>query len=71
MAVGMSEQTEPEDQATPRRPLIKRRWAIVTKAGGGAAVLAVAGALALSDPVDQSDSAQDSGGADSHISAEA
>ena len=66
----MSEQTEPEDQAQPRPALIKRRWAIVSKAGGGAAVLAVAGALALSDPVDQSDSSQDSGGADSHIAAE-
>ena len=67
----MNDQSEePERAPTPRKPLIKRRWAIVSKTGGGAAVLAVAGALALSDPVDQSDSGQDSGGADSHISAE-
>jgi hypothetical protein len=65
------ESEEQEQAPTPRKALVKRRWAIVSKAGGGAAVLAVAGALALSDPVDQSDSGPDSGGPDSHISAEA
>ena len=42
--------------------MIKRRWAIVSKAGGGAAVLAIAGALALGDPNDQTDFGQDAGG---------
>ena len=44
--------------------MIKRRWAIVSKAGGGAAVLAIAGALALGDPNDQTDFGQDAGGAE-------
>lgn len=51
----------PEPPEPPRRPgaVIKRRWAIVSKAGGGAAVLAIAGALALGDPNDQTDYGQD------------
>lgn len=32
------------------RPRIKRRWAILGKAGGGVAVIAVAGALAAGAP---------------------
>ena len=53
------------------RPLVKRRWAIVSKAGGGAAVLAIAGALALSDPNDQTDyGADQAGGTGSQISSE-
>ena len=44
------------------RPVIKRRWAIVSKAGGGAAVLAIAGTLALSDPNDQTDYGADQAG---------
>jgi hypothetical protein len=61
---------EPEPPA-PGRPLIKRRWAIVSKAGGGAAVLAIAGALALSDPNDQTDPGADqAGGTSSQISSE-
>jgi hypothetical protein len=65
---------ESRDNAEPPakgRPVIKRRWAIVTKAGGGAAVLAVAGALALSDPNDQTDyGADQTGGSSAQISAE-
>jgi hypothetical protein len=65
---------EPGD--TPRPPkencaVIKRRWAIVSKAGGGAAVLAIAGTLALSDPNDQTDYAADqAGGSGSQVSSE-
>jgi hypothetical protein len=55
----------------PRAAVVKRRWAIVSRAGGGAALLAVAGALALSDPSDQTDPGQDSAGGDVEISAEA
>ena len=58
--------TEPE----PQRAVIKRRWAIVRKAGGGAAVLAVAGAIALGDPNDNTDYGQDGAGGNSQISAE-
>jgi hypothetical protein len=58
---------EPE----PRRaPLIKRRWAIVSKAGGGAAVLAIAGALALGDPSDQTDGQEPGPGPSAQISSE-
>ncbi len=53
-----------------KRPMIKRRWAIVSKAGGGAAVLAIAGALALGDPNDQTDFGQDAGGPSSQLSSE-
>ena len=47
------------EAGTPRadphlRPApIKRRWAIVARAGGGAAVMAIAGALAAGTPADQ------------------
>jgi len=52
-------------------PVIKRRWAIVSKAGGGAAVLAIAGTLALSDPNDQTDyGADQAGGSSAQISSE-
>ena len=70
---GMSEADEeqPEATSTSGRPVIKRRWAIVRKAGGGAALLAVAGTIALADPTEQSDPGQGSGGGDSQISAEA
>ena len=56
-------------QPSPK-PLIKRRWAIVGRAGSGAALLAVAGTLALSDPNDQTDPGADSAGGDVQISAE-
>ena len=60
-----------QEQADPPRPaVIKRRWAIVRKAGGGAAVLAIAGAIALGDPNDTYDYGQDGGGADTQIAAE-
>ena len=60
-----------DDEAQPPAPipLIKRRWAIVSRAGGGAALLAVAGTLALSDPSERSDPGQDPGG-DVEISVE-
>ncbi len=63
---------EDDQQAVepPRRALIKRRWAIVRKAGGGAAVLAVAGAIALGDPNDTTDHGQDGVGGGSQIEAE-
>ena len=66
----MDEPNPNEPEPKPGRPLIKRRWAIVSRAGGGAALLAVAGTLALSDPSDQSDPGQDSAGGDVEISAE-
>ncbi len=59
-----------EPLSPPVKPLIKRRWAILGRAGGGVAVIAVAGALALSDPTEGSDSG-DPGGDDTEISAEA
>jgi hypothetical protein len=69
---GMNDQSEDSDQPPPAgRAVVKRRWAIVSKAGGGAAVLAIAGAIALGDPADQSDHSQDPQGGSSHISAEA
>ena len=65
---------EPGDTPQPpktNRPLVKRRWAIVSKAGGGAAGLAIAGTLALSDPNDQTDyGADQAGGPSSQISSE-
>jgi hypothetical protein len=66
----MDEET-PNREKTPERAVIKRRWAIVRKAGGGAAVLAIAGAIALGDPTNQDGSAQDPVSADTEISAEA
>jgi hypothetical protein len=68
----MNDQSEPEQRATgDERAVVKRRWAIVRRAGGGAAVLAVASAIALGDPADQFDPAQEPAGGDSQISAEA
>jgi hypothetical protein len=69
----MAEEPESADAqaAAPGSPVIKRRWAIVRRAGGGAALLAVAGTLALADPSDGSDPGADSAAADSHVSAEA
>lgn len=64
---------EEDDQPTvepPRRPLIKRRWAIVRKASGGAALLAITGAMAIADPDDQRDPGQDGAGGGTQISAE-
>jgi hypothetical protein len=60
---------EVDPPAAPKA-LIKRRWAIVSRAGGGAALLAVAGAIALGDPADQTDPGQDSAGGAAQISAE-
>ena len=66
--------SEPGDTPQPpkdTRPVVKRRWAIVSKAGGGAAVLAIAGTLALSDPNDQTDHGADqAGGRSAQISSE-
>ena len=61
------EETEP----TPERSLIKRRWAVVRRAGGGAALLAVTGAMALGDPADQSDPGDYPADGGAQISAEA
>ena len=68
----MSESSDNDAQppATAPKLLIKRRWAIVSRAGGGAALLAVAGTLALSDPNDQTDPGSDSAGGDVQLSAE-
>ena len=70
-AFRMDESNPPEPAPKQARPLIKRRWAIVSRAGGGAALLAVAGAIALGDPTDQSDPGQDSAGGNAQLSAEA
>jgi hypothetical protein len=63
----------PDDEPAPPAPgraVIKRRWAILRGTGGGVVVLAVAGAIALSDPNEQSDYSADSAGGDHHISTE-
>jgi hypothetical protein len=52
------------------KAVIKRRWAIMRSAGGGVAVIAVASAIALSDPTDQADYTSDPPGGDSQISLE-
>ena len=64
----MDDEAQPDQE--PAKPLIKRRWAVVRKAGGGVAVLAVAGAIALGDTNDNTDYGQDGSSPDSHISAE-
>jgi hypothetical protein len=46
---------EAEEPSAPAKPMIKRRWAIMRSAGGGVAVIAVAGAIAFADPTDQGD----------------
>ncbi len=56
--------TEASDNAaqpppSPRPALIKRRWEIVRRAGGGAALLAVAGTIAIADPPEQNDPGAD------------
>ena len=61
---------EPPGQSEKQQPLIKRRWAIMRGAGGGVAVIAVAGALALSDPTDNGDPGDGAGGSAPQISAE-
>lgn len=67
----MDESRDKPEPPTQGRPLIKRRWAIVSKAGGGAAVLAIAGTLALSDPNDQTDYGSDqTGGSGAQVSSE-
>lgn len=59
------------EPAEREHAVVKRRWAILGGAGGGVAVvIAVAGAIALSDPTDQSDYTVDPAGGDSQISAE-
>ncbi len=69
----MNDETDrAEERREPANPqIIKRRWAIVRKASGGVAVLAIAGALSLADPASQDDPGQDGAGGDSQISAEA
>ncbi len=68
----MSQGNAHDDQgpAPTPKPLIKRRWAIVSRAGGGAALIAVAGAIALGDPSEESDRWQTPAGGDAEISAE-
>jgi len=67
----MAEAGDTPQPPKDKRPVVKRRWAIVSKAGGGAAVLAIAGTLALSDPNDQTDyGADQAGGTGSQISSE-
>ena len=61
---------KPEAPEAAGKPVIKRRWAIMRGAGGGVAVIAVAGAIALSDPTDQADFKADPSGADSQVSLE-
>jgi hypothetical protein len=61
---------EPEPPDPKQRATIKRRWAIMRSAGGGVAVIAVAGAIALSDPTDQTDYTDNPAGGDPQISAE-
>ena len=71
-AVDMNDRSEdPKPTEQPRAAVIKRRWAIVRRATGGTAVLAVAGALALGDPELNTDEGQTPVGGESHISAQA
>lgn len=65
-----SNTNEPDRQVRRDRPWVKRRWAIMRSAGGGVAVIAVAGAIALSDPTDQIDTAGDQGPSSPQVSAE-
>ena len=66
----MSQASDNHARPPAPKPLIRRRWAIVSRAGGGAALLAVAGTLALSDPSAQSDPGGESTGGNVEISAE-
>ena len=61
--------SESEPPGRSKKPVIKRRWAIMRSTGGGVALIAVAGALALSDPTDQGDPGDD-GGAGPQVTAE-
>ena len=65
----MDEPGNTPEQTEPERAVVKRRWAILP--GAGTAVVAVAAAIALGDPADQTDQAHDPSGGDSQISAEA
>jgi hypothetical protein len=66
----MAETPDSSEPEVRGAPLVKRRWAIVSKAGGGAAVLAIAGALALADPNDQTDGQESGSGSSAQISSE-
>jgi hypothetical protein len=65
-----SNPNEPDRQVRRDRPWVKRRWAIMRGAGGGVAVIAVAGAIALSDPTDQVDTGGESAGSGTQVEAE-
>jgi hypothetical protein len=58
-------------EPSPRPALIKRRWAIVRRAGGGAALLAVAGTIAIGDPPEQNDPGADPAKGGAQISTKA
>jgi hypothetical protein len=66
------EANEP-NPATPDqpRPIVKRRWAVVRRASGGAAVVAITGALALGGAADSLDSDDQRSGGNPHIAADA
>ena len=67
------EEATPVEGKSPgqsRKPVIKRRWAIMRNAGGGVAVIAVAGALALSDPTDNGDPGDGPSGSGPQVTAE-
>ena len=67
----MDQSQNPGDGPSPEgKAVIKRRWAVVRKAGGGAALIAVAGTLALADPNDTSDPGQDGGSPGAQVSAD-
>jgi hypothetical protein len=62
---------DPAPQTQPRRPIVKRRWAVVRRASGGAAVVAITGALALGGAADSLDSDDQRPGGNPHIAADA
>ena len=68
----MASMSDPSDDPPPApdRPVIKRRWAIVRRASGGAALLAITGAMAIAEPDDQTDPGQSGADAGAQISAE-
>lgn len=62
----MSEREQaPDPAAAPARPRIKRRWAILGRAGGGVAVIAIAGTLAAGAPDTGASGGDPAGGGDS------
>jgi hypothetical protein len=67
----MDEPTRTHREPGANRPLVKRRWAIVSRAGGGAALVAVTGAIALSGPADQKETGDEPAGRGVQTSAEA